>query len=230
MFQQIVMPETHKRGISTNISRIPTEQNMHQSRQTISSQHKKSISIIYNTPENKYSRITGNTISRINPPSRERENPESHLVLNKKIQSDTIRSDRPIEESYRYCIGCEEAILTGNMKIHEVKCLQYQKIYTLELQDILSYLQRKIDEVRERSKRKSLALDQEDTRNLRMLTETMCEESEGIQKTGRITDRFVSDYNNAINIGKKWCNVSEEINKLRWFLKIREEIKKRFDC
>ena len=54
-----------------------------------------------------------------------------------------------------------------------------------------------------------------------MLTQNIYEESKQISKSGRMSKKFMYNYDDAINIGKKWSQTSEQINKLRWFLKIR---------
>jgi len=43
-----------------------------------------------------------------------------------------------------------------------------------------------------------------------------------ILSSGQMTRRFIHNYDAAIKIGKKWSLASEEINKLRWFIKVRE--------
>ena len=43
-----------------------------------------------------------------------------------------------------------------------------------------------------------------------------------------MTERFVNDYNSAISIGRKWGETSESVNKLRWFIKVREQLKEHF--
>ena len=54
----------------------------------------------------------------------------------------------------------------------------------------------------------------------------MMEESRRIAANGTITQGFEKEYFKVIDIGKKWCMVAEEANKLNWFLKIRGRIKK----
>ena len=49
----------------------------------------------------------------------------------------------------------------------------------------------------------------------------MNKESEQVAKTGQVTNRYISSYDEAIKIGKRWALTTEEINKLRWIIKIR---------
>lgn len=49
-----------------------------------------------------------------------------------------------------------------------------------------------------RSRRTTQKLAEKDTSHIRMLTESICEESSKINKNGRVTERFVSNYNEAI--------------------------------
>jgi hypothetical protein len=43
-----------------------------------------------------------------------------------------------------------------------------------------------------------------------------------------MTANFEQQYFKVIDIGKRWCLITEEINKVNWFLKIRERIKQEF--
>ena len=64
---------------------------------------------------------------------------------------------------------------------------------------------------------------------MRFLTESLYEESQNINKNGRMSTKFTKEYSEALDIGRRWASTSEDINKLRWFLRIREQIKSRFD-
>lgn len=64
---------------------------------------------------------------------------------------------------------------------------------------------------------------------MRRAYQNMNEACEDIVISGEINHRFIRNYDQAIRIGRKWSEASELFNKLRWFVKVREEIKKHFN-
>lgn len=58
-------------------------------------------------------------------------------------------------------------------------------------------------------------------------SQRMVAESRHMADNGAIiTQGFEQEYFRVVDIGKKWCMVAEEANKLNWFLKICDRIKK----
>ena len=46
-----------------------------------------------------------------------------------------------------------------------------------------------------------------------------------ILEAGSLTEEYKADYGKAVAIGKRWCLMTEAINKINWFLSIRTRIK-----
>jgi hypothetical protein len=56
----------------------------------------------------------------------------------------------------------------------------------------------------------------------------MMEESRSISDNGILTAGFELEYRRVVEVGRRWCLLTELINKVNWFLKIRQRIKSQF--
>jgi hypothetical protein len=66
-----------------------------------------------------------------------------------KIAQSSRRGRQPsgyVDESFRYCIGCEQALLHANITIHETKCQQFQQVFHMPPLKIVNYLKEKMGE------------------------------------------------------------------------------------
>lgn len=140
----------------------------------------------------------------------------------------TLRSDQPVPEIYRYCLACEQAVLEENIERHEVICNNFKEVYKLDLEGLLNHLENKIENIRGQLEGQAEHLSEEDAVKMKNLSRDLSQESMAVFKSGSLTERFVKDYNSAMSIGRKWGETSENVNKLRWFIKVREQLKVHF--
>lgn len=87
---------------------------------------------------------------------------------------------------------------------------------------ILKHLSIKIESLRSKIKDYSEKLDADDREGLKRACSNMNNECDEIMKNGKMNNAFINNYSNALKISKKWCDTTEQINKLRWFIRIRE--------
>ena len=57
--------------------------------------------------------------------------------------------------------------------------------------------------------------------NLEEHSQKMLAESRSILGEGHLTKTYEREYGQVMEISRKWCLMTEEINKVNWFLKIR---------
>lgn len=65
-------------------------------------------------------------------------------MIEKPGQFSRRDSNAYIDESFRYCVGCEQPLLHANIKIHEKTCRDFQEVFQMSPEEILRYLKKKI--------------------------------------------------------------------------------------
>lgn len=93
----------------------------------------------------------------------------------------------------------------------------------------MQYLRKKISKFEDRIKQYSKHLLSEDISNLNESSIRFMQESRSIVRDGVMTEEYEQEYGKVLDISKKWCLMTEEINRVNWFLKIRERVKKEFE-
>jgi hypothetical protein len=47
--------------------------------------------------------------------------------------------------------------------------------------------------------------------------------------SGKLSEKYNEEYSEVLTVSRKWMNITEEISKVNWFLKVRETIKKQLE-
>lgn len=66
-------------------------------------------------------------------------------IIEKPGQFSRRDSNTYIDESFRYCVGCDQPLLHANIKIHEKTCRDFQEVFQMPPEEILGYLKKKIN-------------------------------------------------------------------------------------
>lgn len=145
------------------------------------------------------------------------------------VKNSLAENTKEIEAVFRFCFECEKSILEYNMLNHEKNCPGFMALYQKTTPEIIELLEAKI----ERIKQDVIAVlnfkEESRLNNLKQATVTWLAAVEQSQKTKVLSWEYEKEYSRI-----KDCYKSPELMilelsyKLRWFMRIREELKNKF--
>jgi hypothetical protein len=82
----------------------------------------------------------------------------------------------------------------------------------------------KIASIEQRIPARNLEIEDSHAEAVRNRSASLVRESKSRAECSPESTNFRKDYESIMQIGKKWCNSMEEVNKLRWFTKIAQRL------
>ena len=156
---------------------------------------------------------------------------ESPIVL----QEASAHGDQKgqINPVFRYCVICENLILEHNILCHESKCIEFNSLYASSNEEIVSMIVAKINkfkiEIQSLTSERAVLIERGQESNIKSsVREWIDHVEEGLTEVNfglkhqRLYEKVVECFKS------NTLRLAELTKKMRWFLRIREQLKAKF--